>query len=104
MDQKYSILLILTDGMITDMQKTADKIVAASGLPLSIIIVGVGNFDFEDMNKLDADTSPLYSEEANCYQTRDIVQFVPFRDYSQDPELLAKEVLREIPNQLVQYF
>jgi vacuolar-type H+-ATPase subunit F/Vma7 len=40
--QHYSILLILTDGLITDMQKTIDTIVAASDKPLSIIIVGVG--------------------------------------------------------------
>lgn len=55
------------------MQKTANQIVAASDLPLSIIIVGVGNFDFENMKNLDADTSPLYSVEGDCYQTRDIV-------------------------------
>ena len=73
MNQQYSILLILTDGAITDMQNTTDQIVAASGLPLSIIIVGVGNFDFEEMVNLDADTNPLYSVQADCYQTRDIV-------------------------------
>ena len=86
------------------MQQTTDKIVAASGLPLSIIIVGVGDFEFIEMDKLDADTNPLYSQSERCYQTRDIVQFVPFRDFNRDHTLLAKEVLREIPNQLVQYF
>lgn len=46
-NQKYNILLILTDGTIMDEQETIDQIVAASGLPLSIIIVGVGEDDFE---------------------------------------------------------
>jgi hypothetical protein len=48
--QHYSILLILTDGLITDMQKTIDTIVAASDKPLSIIIVGVGGIvsEFND--------------------------------------------------------
>lgn len=41
-NQQYTILLILTDGAIMDMQQTIDAIVAASGLPLSIVIVGVG--------------------------------------------------------------
>jgi hypothetical protein len=40
----YYILLILTDGEITDMQETIDEIVNASTLPLSIII-GI-SFDF----------------------------------------------------------
>lgn len=51
----YYILLILTDGEIHDMQASIDAIVAASHLPLSIIIVGIGNSDFGNMNKLDND-------------------------------------------------
>ena len=41
-DQKYMILMIITDGIINDMQLTIDEIVRGSSLPLSIIIVGVG--------------------------------------------------------------
>jgi hypothetical protein len=36
------VLLIVTDGAITDTADTMDAIVVASELPLSIIIVGVG--------------------------------------------------------------
>ena len=35
--------------MITDMDKTIDRIVKASTLPLSIVIVGVGAADFSAM-------------------------------------------------------
>ena len=52
--QQYEILLILTDGIITDMQHTIDAVVAASSLPLSIIIVGVGNADFSGLVDLNA--------------------------------------------------
>jgi len=45
-NQKYIILLIITDGIINDMEKTIDQIVRGSSLPLSIIIVGVGEADF----------------------------------------------------------
>ena len=45
-NQKYTILLIITDGVINDLQATIDEIVRGSRLPLSIIIVGVGNADF----------------------------------------------------------
>lgn len=60
-NQKYFILLLITDGVINDMQKTIDEIVRGSSLPLSIIIVGVGSEDFKSMNILDADDEPLYS-------------------------------------------
>lgn len=42
----YFVLLIITDGVISDMPQTLEAIVQASSLPMSIIIVGVGNADF----------------------------------------------------------
>lgn len=71
--QKYFILLLITDGIINDMQKTIDEIVRASSLPLSIIIVGVGNEDFSSMERLDADQDPLYSQAYKKIMERDIV-------------------------------
>lgn len=57
---KYFVLLIITDGAIMDMQPTIDEIVAASYLPLSIVIVGVGSADFSAMDTLDGDGKLLY--------------------------------------------
>lgn len=83
----YQVLLIITDGAITDINDTIGAIVSvscetmlisnlarnvttifpcfkflqASRLPMSIIIVGVGNGDFDSMNVLDADEKPLES-------------------------------------------
>lgn len=66
-------MLILTDGIINDMQKTIDQIVRGSELPLSIIIVGVGAADFSSMDVLDADDEPLYSQKYKKYMASDIV-------------------------------
>jgi hypothetical protein len=41
-NQKYTIMLILTDGIINDLEATIDEVVKGSALPLSIIIVGIG--------------------------------------------------------------
>ncbi len=60
----------------------------ASNLPLSVIIVGVGNADFDNMVKLDGD-SGLYNSKGQKAQ-RDITQFVPFRDVQMNADLLAK--------------
>ena len=73
-------MLLLTDGIITDMDRTRDAIVYASGLPMSLIIVGVGSADFSDMNFLDGDDGILKGANGRPAQ-RDIVQFVPFRDF-----------------------
>lgn len=78
--QAYFALLLLTDGVITDMDATRQAIVYCSGLPMSLIIVGVGNADFADMNFLDGDDGVLKGPNGQPAQ-RDIVQFVPFRDF-----------------------
>ena len=85
------------------MQKTIDEIVRGSGLPLAIIIVGVGNADFSGMDTLDADDEALYSNAYRKYMEADIVQFVPYNEFKHNPHLLAKETLNELPGQLLNY-
>lgn len=62
------------------MADTREAIVRASYLPMSIIIVGVGNADFTDMQILDGDDGILRSPKGEPV-LRDIVQFVPFREF-----------------------
>uniref|UniRef100_A0A8B9HXD6 Copine-3 n=1 Tax=Astyanax mexicanus TaxID=7994 RepID=A0A8B9HXD6_ASTMX len=101
---QYYVLLIITDGVITDMDQTRAAIVAASNLPMSIIIVGVGGADFTDMEILDGDDGRLRSPSGEL-AVRDIVQFVPFRKFQNaSREALAQCVLAELPQQLVTYF
>ena len=71
--QKFFILVIITDGLINDMDKTIDEIVRGSGLPLAVIIVGVGDADFSGMDTLDADDEALYSNAYRKYMEADIV-------------------------------
>ncbi|KAH7057598.1 KIAA1599 protein-like protein [Linnemannia elongata] len=102
--EEYYVLLILTDGVITDMDNTVNAIISASRLPLSIIIVGVGSANFDNMNVLDADDEPLRANGKTM--ARDIVQFVPFRDFQNSAfggEALAEAVLAEVPDQFVSY-
>ena len=73
------------------MDKVVDLIISCSSLPLSIIIVGVGNANFDNMNRLDGDGG-LYGSKGQK-SPRDIVQFVPFRDVQYNPDLLAQSLL-----------
>jgi hypothetical protein len=85
------------------MQDTADAIVEAGRLPLSIIIVGIGNANFDAMDVLDADDVPLVSR-AGYTMCRDLVQFVPYNKYAQKHySILAQEVLEEVPRQLCEW-
>ncbi|XP_055298091.1 copine-8-like [Sitodiplosis mosellana] len=106
----YFVLLIITDGQISDLHETKRAIINASALPISIIIVGVGNAEFDNMDALDSDDALLSAGGQRA--KRDIVQFVPLNKYlsRNGPDQfiksqadLAKEVLAEIPQQLTSF-
>ena len=78
---KYLVLLIITDGAIHDMEETIRLLVNGSNLPLSVLIVGVGNDDFSNMEvcmkieqnyeqKLDGDEERLSSN--GVFASRDV--------------------------------
>ena len=99
----YNILMILTDGIIEDMDDTINSLVEASYLPISVIIIGIGNADFSNMDVLDADEDPLYDNNGRKAD-RDLVQFVPFKEFKNDGQKLAEQVLEEVPRQIVEYY
>lgn len=59
-------------------------IVEASTLPLSIIIVGLGDDEFKDMRILDDDNNSMLDSKGRK-QLRDIVQFVPYNKFKDSP-------------------
>lgn len=90
---KYSILLVLTDGSVSDVNATLQSLHRASDAPLSIVVVGIGQADFSAMKHLD--------DQRNF---RDILQFVEFNAHRNNPHSLTEATLNEIPDQLVSYF
>ncbi|XP_044333231.1 protein BONZAI 3 isoform X3 [Triticum aestivum] len=103
-NNKYFVLLIITDGVITDQQETKDSIVRASDLPLSILIVGVGNADFTQMRILDADFGKRLESSTGRVATRDIVQFVPMREVQAGGQVtVVQSLLEELPGQFLEY-
>ncbi|KAF9955530.1 Copine-5 [Mortierella alpina] len=96
----YTVLLILTDGAITDMKETIKAIRKASKHPMSIIIVGVGRAQFTSMTVLDGDDG----DSTAFKKSRDIVQFVAACDYLPHNEHgLAAALLAELPDQFIAY-
>lgn len=73
-NQNYDVVLILTDGVVSDFVRTIDKIVEAShSSALSIIIIGIGNADFKKMEVIDSDDRKLTGSNGQVAK-RDIVQ------------------------------
>eukprot|EP00095_Tigriopus_kingsejongensis_P004026 maker-scaffold5_size1054832-snap-gene-2.8 protein:Tk04026 transcript:maker-scaffold5_size1054832-snap-gene-2.8-mRNA-1 annotation:"Copine-8" len=114
----YCVLLIITDGGISDLEATKRLLVENSHLPMSIILVGLGQGDMSSLDILDDDRRTMSFNGIKA--ERDIVQFVEMNQFLPDRCLdpatfhsvmdganakyhLAKDVLAEIPAQVVQY-
>lgn len=100
---KYFVLLIITDGVLTDLQETKNALVRASDLPLSVLIVGVGAADFKQMKILDADNGHRLESSTGRVATRDIVQFVPLREVHSGQISVVQSLLEELPGQFLTY-
>ncbi|TPP65691.1 Copine 9 [Fasciola gigantica] len=111
--ENYYVLLILTNGTVDDWIETKKAVIEASFLPISIIVIGIGGGNFSDMEILDQDFGLLkVGQEQAC---RDNVQFVQMRRFLRmaadgtdnlrwSKVALAKEVLAELPSQMMDYF
>ncbi|TGZ57373.1 hypothetical protein CRM22_009940 [Opisthorchis felineus] len=111
--ENYYVLLILTNGTVDDWIETKKAVIETSFLPISIIVIGIGGGKFADMEILDQDFGLLkVGQEQAC---RDNVQFVQMRRFLRlaadgsdnlrwSKVGLAKEVLAELPSQILDYF
>ena len=92
---RYGVLLVLTDGIVSDSDATKALLHAISDLPLTVLIVGLGAADFSRMQEI--------TEYSNS-TSRHNVSFVSYREHQDDPRALSTAALRDIPSHIVDYF
>ncbi|VDM57320.1 unnamed protein product [Angiostrongylus costaricensis] len=91
----YFVLLILTDGGLTNPRRTVDAIVDCSVHPMSIIAVGIGTSrDFANVKALE---SPVLKHSDGRQLIRQNFQFIPFEDLDTD------DAVALIPLQIAQW-
>ena len=101
----YTTLVILSTGVVDDLQATIDAVCAsAEDAPLSIVIIGVGSGSFKSMERLMGDESGKLRHSNGVPVARDIVKFVAFNDYHGSASRCAAAALRDVPEQFVQHF
>ncbi|KAL7536660.1 hypothetical protein ACHAXR_007319 [Thalassiosira sp. AJA248-18] len=95
-NMQYCVLLILTDGMVSNLEST-QKLVRSYRdlqLPLSVIVVGIGRADFSEFHQWSGAPSDV----------RGRFKFVEFREHQFDPDTLSRKALQNVPQEVVNYF
>ncbi|XP_014678748.1 PREDICTED: copine-8-like, partial [Priapulus caudatus] len=104
----YYVLVILTDGVVTDMPQTKQAIVQATRTASLGFKAIARESKGEAMLEFDTDNSRLSA--SGVMAQRDMCQFVAFRDYyasghnmDHGQAQLAKDILWDIPDQFLAY-
>ena len=98
----HHILLIIADGPMADVADTVRSVVRASSLPLSIIIVGVGNAEFAMAELVDCEGKVLVDDSGKA-AARDTAQFALYRQFEDNIAALAADALKEVPHQIIEF-
>lgn len=92
----FHILVVLTDGIVTDRLDTEFAIQEASNYPLSIIAVGLGDGPFSTMIKYDDKLRRRKFDNYNFVDFNRVFALYPFLRKS---EAFATDALQEVPAQ-----
>ncbi len=98
----YNVLMIITDGIIDDISKVIDSVVDAQSLPLSILIIGIGEEPTEEMRRLNMELGPLYDSNGKRMD-RKVVTYIHFQNYQNNFNMLKNELMKTIPENVIEY-
>lgn len=96
-NKQYVLLLILTDGDVSDIKRDTQAIVDASQYPISISAVGLGDGPFKTMEHFDDN---IKGRRFDNFQFVNFTALEAKIKNAENPELiLAKALFQEIPSQ-----
>ena len=100
----YSILFLLINSppKNNDFQNTIDALIEITYLPLSVVIIGIGNSEFDDIKKLFAHKNKISSK--GMEKLRNNSHFITMKDCNFNNDILKNKCLKDIPKQIVQYY
>ena len=99
----YNIFLLLTDGLIDDMNNAIDILIESSNYPISVIIVGIGDENFDQMEFFNQDSFPMISRK-NIKRIRCSVKFLNFSKFNNNENLLCQSIMDFLYNDIIEYY
>ena len=103
--QKYNILFLLINNspIKEDYQNCIDAFIQISFLPLSIIIIGIGEKEDEFKKIRNLYYDKKYSSDG-IEKKRDNIFFISMKECNYDENLLKNICLKEVPEQMIQFY
>lgn len=107
-NQLYHVLIIITDGVINDIDDAIERIVSISHLPLSIIFVGVGPADFSLMEIFNYyHERPLsldcHGSNTSCRRNTHFVEYHRDNTSTGGNQLVARDAFAVLSTQIIEF-
>lgn len=101
----YTTVVFLANESDKGMAKTLDWMVKASNLPLSILILGIGDADFSEFGIFTKDTRKLIGSNLEHIK-RDFVNFMKFdgKAVRKNPAQFVEKIFSALPTQIIEYY
>lgn len=99
----YNVLILFVNSVPEDLQDTIDEIIHGTYLPLSIVIVGVGDKEYNELRKISGKNLPKYSSKGG-EKIRDILHFISLNECGDNEKKFNTFILKEIPKQMIEYY
>ena len=91
--------MIITDTIECFVEEAICSLIRSSNLPLSVIVCGVS--EATSLSRLDAHLNPTMAAEMKENPTW---QTVVLKKYANDEEMLSKECLRHVEDNMIRYY
>lgn len=105
----YYVLTIITDGQVNDEMETINAIVASANVPMSTVVIGMGDEDHTFLKDLTMEVTKIRKGKEtvvkeHAVDQRQVVHYIPYQMFEDSPEMLASAALADIPREVTGYF
>ena len=100
---EYNLLLLFTFSDIPEKNSLINDIILCSSLPISIVIVGLGDNPFTNLIILSNNYMYLKGDN-NSKPKRECFKFISYNSCSKNIQKTIKDSLNDIPNELIEFF
>ena len=105
----FNVLMIITDGCISDYKEVIDSVIEDQNLPMCINIIGIGAHPPKQMKRLNGDFGSTKSSDKKKKLERKVLNYFHLNDYTQKNninknfKMLKGDLMKTIPHNVTEY-
>ena len=106
--KSFNVLMIITDGCISDYKEVIDSVIEGQNLPMCINIIGIGAQPPKQMKRLNGDFGSIKDSKGNRLE-RKVLNYFHLNDYTQKNninknfKMLKGDLMKTIPHNVTEY-